>query len=287
MASRLSDTAARLVSASRRGFVNPYTSLQWPEAVDRSHWFTSPELISLHGTPTWEVLSEPQRRHLSFYEAVNFFSLNIHGERALVQGAARVLYQRNFWELAEYVHHLIDEENKHSIWFGTFCRRYAGKVYPDRRLTFPRRYDEGEETFLFFAMSLVFEEIVDRYNVAMGKDERLDPLVRLINTRHHAEEVRHLQFGRQVVAELWERYSPRWSAATIERVRTHMAGYLASTWRAYYNPDVYRDAGLDDPWAVTEEAWSHRATREHRCWGSARAVEFLLRQGILVEAPVW
>ena len=93
MTDALTDTVRKLSAASRRAYQNPYEAIEWPDHVDRSQWFTSPELVSLFGTPWWDELDEPTRRKLSFWEAVNFFSLNIHGEKILMEGLARRLYQ--------------------------------------------------------------------------------------------------------------------------------------------------------------------------------------------------
>ena len=112
-------------------FRNPYTWLVFPEEVNRTRWFTSPELISLDPTPLWEGLSDEQRRVLRFWDAVNFYSLNIHGEKTLIEGVARVLYRRDLLDASDYLHHILDEESKHRLYFGTFCRRDAGKIYPD------------------------------------------------------------------------------------------------------------------------------------------------------------
>jgi hypothetical protein len=283
---RLAETLTRLCASSRRTFRNPYTWLVFPEEVNRTEWFTSPELISLYPTPAWEGLSDEQRRVLSFWEAVNFYSLNIHGEKTLMEGVARALYRRDLLDASDYLHHILDEENKHSIYFGTFCRRYAGKIYPDRKLAFPRHQTAGEETFLFFAMVLVFEEIVDAYNAAMGKDDRLDPVARRINANHHAEETRHLRFGRQLVQELWRQGAQEWPADTIARVRAHLESYLSAAWGEYYNPEAYRDAGLDDPWQARNAAWSHPNARQHRRAVSAGCVRFLVDSGVLEKEPV-
>ncbi len=279
----LTDTVRTLSAASRRAYQNPYEAIEWPDELDRDQWFTSPELISLYGTPWWDQLDDAGRKALSFWEAVNFFSLNIHGEKILMEGLAHRLYQPGLQEVAEYLHHFLDEENKHSVWFGTFCTRYAGKVYPDRHVAFPREYAEGEGDFLFFAEVSIFEEIVDRYNVTMGRDERLVPVVRQINANHHAEETRHLVFGRRIVAELWRRWADRWSPEVVDRIRAHLDAYVTATWREYYNPDVYRDAGLMEPWAVAREALDHPATRAHREEITRFALRPLVAAGALTQ----
>ena len=283
MTGDLAEMVATLTSASRRKAVDPYASFAWPESMDRDQHFMSPELVSLYGTEIWDGLDERVRRRLSFWEAINFFSLNIHGERPLVAGLAERLYRRGAEDVEAYLHHFLDEENKHMVYFGGFCRRYAGKVYPDRKLAFPREYAAGEEDFLFFTKVLIFEEIVDVYNVRCAQDERLEPTTRRIHLLHHLDESRHLAFGRRYVKELYARHAPGWTGEVVEGVRRYLASFLEMTWKEYYNPSVYADAGIPgDPHEVRETAYAHARSREHR-----RAVSECLRSlreaGILPE----
>lgn len=250
-----------------------------------TQWYTSPELISLSGTEVYERLNEPARQRLSFYEAVNFFSLNLHDERFLIQGLAQRLYRHDTSDLASYLHHFLDEENKHMVYFGRFCLQYAGKVYPDRTLVFPRDYAPGEEDVLFFTRVLIFEEIVDAYNLSMANDARLVPIVRQINALHHREETRHLLFGRAVVARLFAHYHSRWSTTILSRMRQHIQDYLGTTWKAYYNPAVYRDAGIDDALGVYERAFQEPRCRAHRQTIAAPCARYLVDLGLLEETP--
>lgn len=281
----LSESARKLSEASRKSYQNPYSYIDWPEKVDVTKWFVSPELISAYGTPEFDRLDDAERRKLSFYEAVNFFSLNIHGEKPLVEGLARRLYSGEHKEFASYLHHFLDEENKHMIYFAGFCERYAGKIYRDRKLTIPREYEKGEEDFLFFAKVMIFEEIVDQYNVQMSNDARLDLTARNINLIHHLDEARHLVFGRQMVLMLFKKYRNRWSAQTLKSVREYLCDYIVATWKEYYNPDVYADAGLQNPYDLVDSFWEAEASRLRRQEVSSRVVAFLKQHQMIVEEP--
>ena len=281
----LTDTAARLSHLSQRSYQNPYTVLDWPATVaPEQDWFSSPELLSLHGTPLWPGLDECDRRRLAFHEAANFYSLNIHGEKSLMQGLAMRLYRKDLAEVADYLHHFLDEENKHSIFFGGFCTRYA-RVYRTRQLAGTQQRPRDVEDFLFFAKTMIFEEIVDRYNWIQGRDVRLHPVARFINNNHHFEESRHLIFGRRLVAALWTACAPDWGPAGVRDVRGELDQFFAASWREYYNPDVYADVGLDGPWDVAELAWAAPAQREHRRRISAKCVSYLINTGILTKEP--
>ena len=88
----LIEMVEKLCRASRRQYLDPYTYLEWPETLDPDQWMFTPELISLHGTAIYERLTEAEKKQLSFYETINFFSLNINGERPLVEGLAHRLF---------------------------------------------------------------------------------------------------------------------------------------------------------------------------------------------------
>jgi hypothetical protein len=277
---QLTTVAVRLSERSAEAAANPRMPLPWPAQMPPEAWCMSPELISIFGTPAWDSLDELARRRLSFLECANFFALNIHGERALMEGIARRLYARDLAPHAHYLHHFLAEENQHMTWFGGFCQRYAGKIYPDRKLVLPREHAPGEEDLLFFARVLVFELIVDGYNLRMAKDGRLHPLVCEINRRHHEDESRHLAFGRLVVEDLWARHAPRWSDEMLAGVRQYMAAYVEATWREYYNPDVYRDAGFADPYQLARETFASPIARTRRDEVQRRCVRILDEIGL-------
>jgi len=275
----------RLCEISRNVFLNPHTAVEWPASIGDDEWCMAPELVSIFGTPAWEALTEAQQKKLAFFEAVNFFSMNINGEKALLEGLSKRLYTRERPEISPYIHHFVDEENKHMLYFWTFCQRYAGKTYPDKKLTLTGNPSPKEADFLFFLKVLIFEEIVDIYNVRMSKDDRLPPVVRKINLLHHQDETRHLVFGRMIVKQLWEELAPTLPAERIAEIRDYTATYLQTTWREYYNPDVYRDAGLAEPYKVYQAALASEVTRAHRRKISEKCVRFLLDINVLTEEP--
>ncbi|MGY4829109.1 diiron oxygenase [Sphaerotilaceae bacterium SBD11-9] len=282
-----SQIAVRLSKASCKKFYDVYNSFDWPAELQEGAWCMPPELISLYGTPAYEALDEPTRLRLSLYELANLFSLVLQGERLLVQGLAHRLYSTsNNREITEYLHHFLDEENKHMVMFGEFCHRYAGKVYPEKKLALPREYAKGEEEVVFFCMAMVVEELGDYYNVLIGRDERVDPLVREINRFHHIDEARHLAFGRLYLAELFERYAPHWTAQSLAGFRRWLASYLKASWADYYNPAVYRDAGIADAYDVRQMALAHPATAQHRRQVTDKLMGYFIKIGLLTEEAV-
>jgi hypothetical protein len=280
------DLAARLTQASRRKLWNVYERFAWPAKLDEAKWCMPPELISIYGTAAWHKLDERQQRALSLYEIGNFFSLVLQGERPLVQGLGIRLYTKEtHGAITDYLHHFIDEENKHMVMFAEFCARYLGKVYPEKKVVLPRQYDKGEEDLAFYCKVMVVEEIGDYYNVTIARDERVDPLVRELNQVHHVDEARHLAFGRRYVAELAARYLPGWSRETRAGFQTWLAQYLKSSWGDFYNPTMYKDAGLADAYELRQLALASTACAEHRRRASRKLVDYFLEHGLLAEEP--
>jgi hypothetical protein len=197
----------------------------------------------------------------------------------------RLYLRKTGRQVTEYLHHFVDEENKHMVMFGEFCHRYVGKVYPEKKIALPRDYARGEEEVSFFCKVMVVEELGDYYNVSLMRDERVDPFVREINRVHHVDETRHLVFGRKYLAELFAEYSPAWSAEVLQGFRAWLTEYVRSSWSDYYNPAVYSDAGLEDAYGLRTKALAHPACAAHRRRASERLVGYFLETGLLAQAP--
>ncbi len=279
------ELAGRLTRASRKKIWDVHTRIDWPESLDDSRWFMAPELISLYGTDAWGELDEATQRRLSAAEIANFFSLTLQGERPLVQGLCNQMYSRQNSEITEYIHHFLDEENKHMLMFGEYCRRYHGKVYDYKKLVMPKKYAKGEEDVTFFIKVMIVEELGDFYNVAMQRDERLHEIVQVVNRIHHEDEARHLIFGRRLLKDLWEEWSPTWDEETLDGVRKWLPAYLKSSWNDFYNVEVYRDAGIEDAYAVRKAAMADPICKLHREKVSEKLVDYFIDTGILEERP--
>lgn len=232
-----------LSTASVKKFNNPFESFHWDHTLDPEKLYFSPELISLYHTDAYAELTTEQIRTLSFWEYIIFFSIKIHGEKSLLQGVADRLYKQWPPEISEYLHHFLDEENKHMSVFGKFCTVYGNKI--------------------------------------MAKDERLDPLVRQINHYHHIDEARHLAFGRKIVEALFTNYAPTWSDERRERISTYLVNYLQSTWKEYYNPSVYTDAKLPNGYALYQTAYKNSQANAFRLSASEKCLNFFIDKKII------
>ncbi|MEZ4280427.1 MAG: diiron oxygenase [Myxococcota bacterium] len=283
---QIAEVAQKMTRASKKFFYDPSTKLDWPEHLDASEWTMSPELVSLYGTELWASMSEAEQKKLSFYETGGFFSLVLNGERPLLEGMSHRLYTlEKDLEVTEYMHHFLDEENKHMMMFSTYCRKYLGKIYPEKKIPVARPMAKGEDDIAFFTKVLVVEELSDYYNVFMSDDDRLAKICRDLNRAHHVDEARHIHFGREYLKGLWERHASGWTQAEIDSFRGWLVDYINASWRDFLNPSVYRDAGIKDAYAAREMAIHSSVCREHRNRASVRFLKNLVACEILPKVP--
>ena len=106
-----------------------------------------------------------------------------------------------------------------------------------------------------------------------------------INKVHHVDEARHLAFGREYLNELAERSLGQWSDEERHSFQKWLSAYLASSWGDFYNPAVYRDAGIEDSYNARKMALSHPACREMRHRVSQKVIDYFLETKLLSESP--
>ena len=67
-------------------------------------------------------------------------------------------------------------------------------------------------------------------------------------------------------------------------LREHLSGYLKLVWKQYYNPDVYRDAGIVEPFDVWRTYSVGDQAQEHRERVGQRRLSWLRRLELLEAA---
>lgn len=267
-------------------YYNPYRMFEWPETLPEDQLWMSRDLLSVYGTPVMDTLDEEQVRRLSMWESVNFYSLNVHGIRELLTEVVNRVHMPGFEVPSEFFHHFIGEENEHMWFFAEFCRRYGRKIYYFPRIKLTAPADEAVENFLVFARILLFEEIVDHYNMRMAEDESLHETVRQINRIHHRDESRHIAFGRELVSLLWGRLAGRLHATELAAIRDYLLSYFRFSLHSFYSLDAYEDAGIPDPLAFRRRLIEspERARAHERI--ARKPLSFLRKAGIFEEATV-
>ena len=283
---RTNELSARLTAKSRETMYDIYKRFDWTDELQADALSMTPEITTLYGTDVYDTLTDEQVRRLTICETGNLFANTLHGERALVAGLSDQLYsKKNSPEITDYLHHFLDEENKHMVMFGIFCRKYVGRVYPEKKLSFAKEMGPGEEIIGFYAMAMVVEEFGDYFNIKTMQDDRCDPLVRDLSRLHHMDEARHLGFDRAYLTDLCEEWLPKWDDAQKAKFADWLVGFMKSNWATYYNPAVYKDVGIDQPFKVRRAAMENPVQKALRAKVSGKLIRFFIKLGLLDEVP--
>ncbi|HKN53900.1 MAG TPA: diiron oxygenase [Amycolatopsis sp.] len=272
----------RLEQMAESGYYNPYTMFDWPEAIEPDMPWMSESLTTLAGTPIWDELTREQQIALTKYEAINFFSLNIHGIRELMSEVVMRIHEKTYANVSEFLHHFIGEENEHMWFFAQFCLRYGGKLYPAQptlKADSVEHLSPVAREMIVFARILIFEEIVDHYNAHMATDRSLPHIAREINRVHHQDESRHVAFGRMIFANLLGQVAKR-DPDEVPVVAEYLENYLLYSIGTLYNPAAYRDAGIPDALALRRRALGHPARVEAHDRVLKRTRKFLEKVGV-------
>ncbi|MFI2758834.1 diiron oxygenase [Streptomyces echinatus] len=272
----------RLEQMAESGYYNPYTIFEWPDSMEPDKPWMSENLTTLAGTEMWDELTREQQLALTRYEAINFFSLNIHGIRELLSDVVMRIHEKTYAGVSEFLHHFIGEENEHMWFFAQFCLRYGGKLYPAQptlKADSVAHLSPVARELVVFARILIFEEIVDYYNAHMATDQSLPHIAREINRVHHQDESRHVAFGRMVFTNLLEQVAER-DPDEVPVLAEYLENYLQYSIATLYNPAAYRDAGIPDALKLRRRALSHPVRVEAHDQVLKRTRKFLSKAGV-------
>lgn len=280
----ITQTLNRIIGMSIDTYYNPYKTFQWPDELPAEQWWMSPELMTVAGTAIAQELSETQRMALSRWESIHFYSLNVHGIRELLLEVIKRIHTPGFELESEFFHHFVGEENEHMWFFATFCLKYGGKIYKDKKAKWTIEALEPDiESLLVFSRILIFEEIVDYFNLRIGRDESLHPIIRQVNSIHHQDESRHIAFGREIVKQLFEGVRAKYPAPRLLEIDDYLSRYLLASVQSLYNPLAYQDAGIPEPYKVRAALLEDPARKEHNAKILKRTVDFFTHNRIIAD----
>jgi hypothetical protein len=280
-------TSARLLKSSARQSYDPEVDLDWEAPLVEGMYFMQPERLSLFGTPTWDRLTEEQRIELSRHEVASIASVGLWFELILMQMMVRELYDQD--PRSERTHYALTEvgdECRHSLMFGRAIDRMGVPAYG--ATPHVHRLGRGFKTLASgvsaYASILVAEEILDRWQRELMRDERVQPLVRMVSRIHVLEEARHMTFAREEV----EKAVPSLSRSRRAWHQLIIAQTAFMVARALVNPRVYAAIGLD-PREARREALANPAYHDTMAWMGERVTGFLDEQGLIgaAQRPTW
>lgn len=274
--------ATRLLDASAKNSYDPLTDIDWDAPLEPDRYWIAPERSSLYGTSLWEGLSREQRIELTKHEVANAASAGIWFETILMQLLVRRYYHQDPTSRdAQYALTEIADECRHSVMFGRLIEKLGSPVYQPGRLDdglgwITKTLAKGPE---MYAMILIAEEILDRFQREMMVDESLQPLTRMVSRIHVVEEARHVRYARAALERKVATSGP--VAAVYARLAIGQAALSVA--KRFVNPAVYAAVGID-PAAGCEAARRNPAWRATLRW-SGEKVARTFRQLGLIQGP--
>jgi hypothetical protein len=281
------NVSQRLLRSSAKQSYDPEVDIDWDAPLVEGAWFMQPERLSLYGTSMWEAMPHEQRVELSKHEIASIASVGLWFELILMQMMARELYDQDpCSERTQYALTELGDECRHSVMFGRAIARTGAPAYGP--IPHVHRLGRGFKAIASgvsaYASILVAEEILDRWQREMMKDERVQPMTRMVSRIHVLEEARHMTFAREEVERSVRKLSKRQLA--FHRMVTAQTAFMAA--RTLVNPRVYAAVGLD-PREARRAALGNPHYQETLGWMGERVVAFLDEQGLIgpAERRIW
>jgi hypothetical protein len=278
---RMKGLLDRLTSMSVEDYYNPYRMFDWPDELPEQMWWMTPSLMTVYDTAVGKELSTEQLQAVSKYESINFYSLNVHGIRELLIEVTKRIHTADFREVSEFFHHFIGEENEHMWFFAEFCLRYGPKIYRQPRGGAETIPPNNAESLLVFARILIFEELVDYFNSKMALDKQLHETIRQLNRIHHQDESRHIAFGRELISLLFTGFRAHATSQELTQINDYIKRYMIFSFESLFNPQVYRDAGLDEPLKIRNRLLADPRRSRFEQLAFRKILSFLSRIGMI------
>lgn len=276
-------TASRLLKASVQHSYDPAVDIDWDAPLVDGLYYAPPERLSLYGTDLWDAMSEEQRVELSKHEVASIASVGLWFELILMQFLVREIYDQD--PLTKHVQYGLTEigdETRHSIMFARMIEKFGCPAYGPGKLRHfrGRLFKTGCSGASFWAAILVAEETLDTIQRETMQDERVQPLVRMVNRIHVVEEARHVRYAREEVARLMRGMSP----AMLEYHRAMFGFSALQIVSALVNPKVYAAVGID-PRRGRAVARANPHHQETMRWSAARLMPYLREIGLIDGGP--
>jgi hypothetical protein len=274
-------TAERLLRSTAVRSYDPELEVDWSAPPVPGLGYLLDERNSLYGTALWRSLSPEQRIELGKHESASVASVGIWLEFLLMRMLTKLAYNGDpMTRHVQYALAEIADECRHSTMFARMLEWMDVPAYGPRPIVHRRGkllpyFTHGPA---MWGAVLIGEEVVDRFQREMVNDERIQPLMRMVNRIHIVEEARHIGFAR---AELL-----RTAAITPRREMPYhrmLLAYIAfNVCRSLINPRVYAAVGLD-PREARKVALSNPYHRDTIRFGGEKIMPLLHEAGLVGE----
>jgi P-aminobenzoate N-oxygenase AurF len=277
----------RLLKSSARHSYDPGVDIDWSAPIPADKWGMQPERMSIYGTDLWHGLGEEQQLELSKHEAASLASVGLWFEILLMQMMLRDLYDDDPTSAhMQYALTEVADECRHSTMFGKAVAHLGVPAYgPQPRIhRLGRMFNTVVRGPSAYASILVAEETLDTWQRELMKDERVQPVTRMVSRIHVLEEARHMTFAREEVQDKMIGLSK--AQLVVQQTLTAQVCFMVA--RALVNPAIYSAVGID-PKHGRRVALGNPHYRDTMQWMGAKPLAFLRENDLLPKSQerVW
>lgn len=199
-------TCQNSVSPAATLYRDPLALIDWRQLSAHERWLPDASL-SLYGLLEFDALDADVRRRLSQYEFINVMYCGLWLESIFLQRVSRFLLPG--MPSAEHAHllHELREETGHSLMFLRAIEA-SGVALPEGSWRAPRtaallgRFAPARGALFWLAM-LIGEHVSDSFNRHLcNESSDVNPAVRQISLLHLADEARHIEHARGMLATM-------------------------------------------------------------------------------------
>ena len=263
-------TARRLNQSSVEHSYDPVVDIDWEAPVDPALRYHPDELVSLYGTALWETMTPAQRRDLARLESGWNASQGIVAEIGLMTQLLRVATMDPLSQHGQYALTEMADECRHSTMFSRSVSKLREPGDPPTRQPIPRPIATIARVLGIllpdsptgWASLLYVEDTLDKLQRETMNDERLQPIVRMVNRIHVIEEARHMTYAREELQRTLD--STGRIGLQLNRVLVGLMVLVSS--RVVVPPFAYEAVGLNPEEAMRqarENPNRHSAARRH------------------------
>lgn len=214
------------------------------------------KLVSVHGLPLYEKLTEAQKLEVERHEVVQVMYSYGWSEAMFCLFMNKYILKMTPDSIEyRFILRELIEEFRHQDMFAEAVKKLDGKpILPTRQHFFWAKLTAKHLPASWAFMSaLAVEMMADVYGKEMRKDEKVFSVLRKVSELHHIEEGRHIFFAKNLL----ERY-------------TKNAGFVKRTWFSmiialnvhfmrtlYVKQEIYERAGIPNAKAVYKESYKH------------------------------
>lgn len=274
-------TAQRLLRSTAARSYDPELEIDWSVPPVPGLDFVLEERCSLYGTALWRSLSAEQRLELGRHEAASVASVGIWFEVMLMRMLTKLAYEGDATTRhVQYAFAEVADECRHSTMFARMIEWMGAPAYgpPSAVHRRGRALPHVARGPAMWGAILIGEEVVDRFQREMVDDERIQPLMRMVNRIHIVEEARHVSFARAELLRTVEA-TPRWELPYHRLLLAYVA-YIAC--RSLINPRAYAAVGLD-PREARRAALGNPYHQDTIRFGGEKIMPFLTEAGLVGE----